>query len=204
MKPEDEVPKRYHHGDARNALLVAAAHLLEDQGAAGLSLRQVAERAALSRQAPYNHFADKQALLAEVASAGFGRLERDLRAAVIGLVGEPALAASGEAYIAFARAAPAMFRLMFSRELVDLRQFPEAQLMAASAYAALTDVIATLASPSQLEDLSLSAWSMVHGYATLCNEGAIDDPVQLRERAEAFAWVIFTATRRAGQDASKA
>lgn len=64
----------YHHGDARNALITAAGELLETVGAAGLSLRQVAERAGLSRQAPYNHFDDKEALLAELARIGFERL----------------------------------------------------------------------------------------------------------------------------------
>jgi len=70
---------RYHHGDARNALLQAAMDLLETAGAAGLSLRQLAERAGLSRQAPYNHFTDKEALLAELVREGFERLGRMTR-----------------------------------------------------------------------------------------------------------------------------
>ncbi|PXA97144.1 TetR family transcriptional regulator, partial [Nostoc sp. 3335mG] len=52
----------YHHGDARAVLIAAAGEWLEEVGAAGLSLRGVAERAGLSRQAPYNHFADKEAM----------------------------------------------------------------------------------------------------------------------------------------------
>lgn len=198
---DGDTQKNYHHGDARNALLRAGAELLEEQGAAGLSLRQVSERASLSRQAPYNHFASKEALLAELASTGFSRLERELRAAVNGLVGERALVESGAAYIAFAQSAPAMFRLMFSCELVDLSRYPEVLVVAASAYAALTDIIFTLAPPSQFEDLSLAAWSMVHGYATLSIEGAIDGSHRHRERATAFARVIFSAADRANRDA---
>ena len=75
----------YHHGDARNALVAAAGELLERAGAAGLPLRQVAERAALSRQAPYNHFTDKEALLAQLARAGFERLTAALRQVTTGL-----------------------------------------------------------------------------------------------------------------------
>ena len=71
----------YHHGDARNALLRAAAELLEATGAAGLSLRQLSDRAGLSRQASYNHFADKEALLAELVCNGFRRLGQELEAA---------------------------------------------------------------------------------------------------------------------------
>src|SRR6185437_14498166 len=70
----------YHHGDARNALLAAAADLLEEVGAAGLSLRQVAEHAGLSRQAPYNHFENKEALLAELVRDGFDQLAASLAA----------------------------------------------------------------------------------------------------------------------------
>ncbi len=77
----DSPRSSYHHGDARNALLTAAGELLEQTGAAGLSLRQVAERAGLSRQAPYNHFADKAALLAELVADGFGRLRDAMSAA---------------------------------------------------------------------------------------------------------------------------
>src|SRR5208282_3600276 len=121
-----ESPRRtYHHGDARNALLRAAADLLEKVWAAGLSLRQVAEHAGLSRQAPYNHFADKEALLAELVREGFERLATSL---AVG--GDPkaknALERAADAYIRRAQEAPALFRLMFSRELVDLSRFPAA------------------------------------------------------------------------------
>ena len=92
---------------------------------------KVAERAALWRQAPYNHFADKEALLAELARAGFERQTAALRQVTRGRSGEPALAAVGEAYIGFAQGAPALLRIMFSRELVDLSRFPEATAAAA-------------------------------------------------------------------------
>ncbi len=71
----------YDHGDAGNALLHAAADLLETTGAAGLALRQLAERAGLSRQAPYNHFADKETLPAELGRDELERLSRDIKAA---------------------------------------------------------------------------------------------------------------------------
>jgi AcrR family transcriptional regulator len=60
--------------------------VLENVGAAGLSLRQLSERAELSRQAAYNHFVDKQALLAELAVAGFERLMAAVRQASAGPV----------------------------------------------------------------------------------------------------------------------
>lgn len=177
----------YHHGDARNALVTAAGELLESVGAAGLSLRQLAERAGLSRQAPYNHFSDKEALLAELVRAGFTRLTSTLRLAAPDQSGEPALAAVGDAYIGFAQDFPALFRLMFSRDLVDLSRFPEAAAAAATSSNELAKVIATMTTEDQVADHSLAAWSIVHGYATLCNEAGLEPKSARSKRARQFA-----------------
>jgi AcrR family transcriptional regulator len=179
----------YHHGDARNALISAAEELLESVGA-GLSLRQLSERAGLSRQAAYNHFADKQALLAELAGAGFERLAAALRRATAGRSGKAALEGAAEAYIAFAQRSPAQFRLMFSRELVDLSRFPAASSAGAAAFGVLVNVVETVATHEQVADLSLAAWCIVHGYATLCIEANLEPKERRQERARLFARVI--------------
>jgi AcrR family transcriptional regulator len=184
----------YHHGDARNALLRAAGELLETTGAAGLSLRQLAERAGLSRQAPYNHFADKEALLAELVRDGFERLGRKTAAAGEGDA-EPAtrLERVGEGYIAFAQNAPALFRLMFSKEIVDLSRHPAAQAAAAAAFARLAEVVGGMATPEATADLALASWSIVHGYATLCIEMGLEAPDRRHSRAKLFASLISRA-----------
>ena len=53
----------YHHGNLQAALEDAALSLLETQPAAKISLREVARRAGVSHNAPYNHFGDRAALL---------------------------------------------------------------------------------------------------------------------------------------------
>ncbi len=181
----------YHHGDARNALLAAAEELLEKVGAAGLSLRQVAEQAGLSRQAPYNHFEDKEALLAELVRRAFDKLAASLAA-----VGEPqaemALGRAADAYIRFAQQAPALFRLMFSRELVDLSRFPTTAQAAATAFDQLVRIVAAFAPPERVKELSLAAWSLVHGYATLCIETGLEGEELRARRARLFARIIRT------------
>jgi len=184
--------RSYHHGDARNALLGAAADLLEKVGAAHLSLRQVAEHAGLSRQAPYNHFEDKEALLAELVRNGFEQLAIALVAG-----GNPkaknALERAADAYIRRAQEAPALFRLMFSRELVDLSRFPEAAQAGRTAFSKLKEIVGAFASAERVRPLTLAAWSLVHGYATLCIEVALE-PVTLRgARARLFARIIRAA-----------
>lgn len=192
----------YHHGDARNALLEAAADLLEKVGAARLSLRQVAEHAGLSRQAPYNHFEDKEALLAELVHAGFERL-----ASVLVAGGNPtaknALERAADAYIRRAQEAPALFRLMFSRELVDLSRFPAAAHAGSTAFGKLKEIVAAFAPADSVRALALAAWSLVHGYATLCIELGLEPVALRRSRARLFARIIraaagVTAATRSG------
>lgn len=182
----------YHHGDARNALLAAASDLLEKAGAAGLSLRQVAERAGLSRQAPYNHFENKEALLAELVRQGFERLAASLSAG-----GESkaknALERAADAYIRRAQEAPALFRLMFSRELVNLARFPAAAAAGSVAFGKLSEIVAAFAPQEQVRELALAAWSLVHGYATLCIEVGLGSESRRAARARLFARIIRSA-----------
>jgi AcrR family transcriptional regulator len=143
----------------------------------------------LSRQAPYNHFDDKEALLAELARTGFERL-----AAAVAEGGKPtdeiALERAADAYIRSAQSAPAMFRLMFSRELVDLARFPEAAAAGAASFGNLAAIIAAFAPPERVEELSLAAWSLVHGYASLCIETGLEAEDRRAERARLFAHII--------------
>lgn len=196
MKRGDTVPepprRGYHHGDARNALLGAASDLLEKVGAAGLSLRQVAERAGLSRQAPYNHFENKEALLAELARQGFERLAASL-AAGADPKAKSALERAADAYIRHAQQAPALFRLMFSRELVDLARFPAAARAGSNAFEKLNEIVAAFTPPERVRDLALAAWSLVHGYATLCIEVALEPDARRAARARLFARIIQSA-----------
>lgn len=171
-------------------MLAAAAEQIETVGAQGLSLRGVAAQAGLSRQAPYNHFANKEALLAELAGQGFARLRADICAVAGYPDGVQALERAGAAYIDFAQASPAMFHLMFSRELVDLSQFPDIAAVADSAFQSLVDIIATFAPSSSVDDLALAAWCLVHGYATLCIELGLEAKVESARRASLFAQLI--------------
>ena len=58
--------RRYHHGNLQEALTSAALELVREGGAAAVSMREVAQRAGVSRAAPYHHFRDKEQLLASV------------------------------------------------------------------------------------------------------------------------------------------
>ncbi|MGB6107845.1 MAG: TetR/AcrR family transcriptional regulator, partial [Mycobacterium sp.] len=54
------VPKNpYHHGDLRNALVLTAVRLIEDDGLGEFSLRAAAREVGVSANAAYRHFHDK-------------------------------------------------------------------------------------------------------------------------------------------------
>ena len=59
----DTRPKRYHHGNLRQAVIDTALLLAEESGDERISLREVARRIGVSSGAPFRHFADHTALM---------------------------------------------------------------------------------------------------------------------------------------------
>lgn len=102
-------------GGTRSALLEAAAGLLEAHGIGAVTLRAVGERAGVSRQAPYRHFADKGELLSVLATGYFGWLGERMAEAAEAAGEEPVrrLEAMSEAYVRFALENPSRYRMMF-------------------------------------------------------------------------------------------
>ncbi|HTN95733.1 MAG TPA: WHG domain-containing protein [Nordella sp.] len=163
--------KTYHHGDLREALVLAAIALLEEKGLASFTLRECARRAGVSHAAPAHHFASAADLLAEIAARGFERFVAALGAAADAAEASPAarLAAMGQAYVAFALANPAVYGLMFRGSAGSL-QSPHLKSAAAAAWQQLCDgVAAVLGSRRQDEVFAKAAavWALVHGTATL-------------------------------------
>lgn len=167
----------YHHGALREALLVAAEALLSEQGVEGFTLRECARRAGVSHAAPAHHFGDVRGLLTAVATDGFVRLAALMHKRREAADDDPRakLVALGQAYIDFALRHPALFQLMFSQGRLDPDDAPLQAAWQQTIHmlsAALLDV--TQARGLSLEELPvrmLLAWSAVHGFATLANEG---------------------------------
>jgi AcrR family transcriptional regulator len=108
----------YHHGDLRRTLIDAGLALVTEEQDWTFSLREVARRAGVSHNAPYNHFGDKQDLLIAIAGAGFERLRQRMVASVAGIAAaDEALLACGRAYIESALENAALYRLMFGPAL---------------------------------------------------------------------------------------
>ncbi|HEX5737928.1 MAG TPA: TetR/AcrR family transcriptional regulator, partial [Hydrogenophaga sp.] len=126
--------------DLRQRILDASERLLETEGLAALSMREVARRSGVTHQAPYHHFTDRETILAELVAQGFDELARRLaRANQRSGSGDrhAALVESGQAYVGFAIDRPGIFRIMFRPEICDLSRFPAAQEAGARAHAEL-------------------------------------------------------------------
>ena len=164
----------YHHGDLRRSLLTHAATLLEEVGSDALSIRELARRAGVSPRAPYQHFADKEALLSALAADAFRAFAEALLEADDAAAPGHAIEEQAVAYVRFARAAPGRFRLMFGRRRVQ----PEDDLAAAkaSAFAALRAATERVAAPGDdVRALALGHWSFAHGLAMLLLDGRVHD-----------------------------
>ena len=67
--------------DSRERLLNAAVELMNTEGLAALSMREVARRAGVSHRAPYHYFENRKAVLAAIAEEGFKKFNAALESA---------------------------------------------------------------------------------------------------------------------------
>lgn len=155
----------YHHGDLKRALLEAALEMLDEEGTEGVGLRELARRVGVSAAAPYRHFRGRQALLEAVATEGFRRFSAMMAAKEQDLPEIEQLPAMAEAYVRFALVQPALFRLMFSRQ-VDKTGNRALHDAAVEAYASLAKAAAREV-PDAPSEGAVIAWSFVHGLAML-------------------------------------
>lgn len=169
--------KTYHHGDLREALVLAAIALLEEKGLSSFTLRECARRADVSHAAPAHHFATAADLLAEIAARGFERFVAELGQAADDAEGTPMarLAAMGRAYVAFALANPAVYGLMF-RGGANPLQSPRLKAAASAAWQQLGDAVAAVLGAKRRGEVAAKAaavWALVHGTATLMLDGKL-------------------------------
>lgn len=187
----------YHHGDLRQALLAAGVELAGEGGPDAVVLREATRRVGVSPNAAYRHFADREALLAEVCNACQSQIAAAMDAAYdaipTGSASEMALArlrSVGTSYVGFAQDHPGLFLTAISAspdlENINLasRAGPSGRTPFGLLSAALDELVDTGLMPeSRRPQAEFLAWSSVHGLAMLLIEG----PLRALPRAGADA-----------------
>jgi AcrR family transcriptional regulator len=171
----------------RDALLDAAEQLLDAGGVEAVTLREVGHRAGVSHNAPYKHFASKEALLAAVAARELNRLASLLAAAVVddGPAPETVLRDMLHYHAESAIRYPNRFRLIFGRwttgtpELDEAAGAAERHLVAAVRLAQRRGALP----PGDPERVAALLRATAHGAADLAIAGHLSPDGKGRARA---------------------
>ena len=157
----------------RTRLCDVAEKLFAAHGPDGVTMREMADALGVSSMTPYRYFKDKDAILAAVRTRAFNQFAADMEEAR-----QNAKPRSGNAYIEFALAHPAAYRLMFDVSQPTFADYPE--LVAAMGRARLTmgGGLRELAAAGRFKgDVELAAyvfWSTMHGAVMLELAGLLE------------------------------
>jgi len=160
----------YQHGSLKEALLQAALAAIKKNGEVNFTLRELARVVNVTPMAAYRHFTSKHEILLELAKTGFVKLSEAFETS---LQKDPLnLAALGRAYIQFALDNPNYFRVMFHPDVCVSSKHQEPQHEERKAFEILMNCVQQNQmqgrfTTTSTEVLAISAWSTVHGLASL-------------------------------------
>jgi len=168
----------YHHGNLKEDLVRAALELIAEKGPASFTFADAARWAGVSPAAPYRHFRDRDALLADVARRGFEEFAAKLLKAWD--EGRPDIHTAfdrlGRAYLDFAKREPAYYSAMFEAGIapgVD-PALRDASERAFGVLKTASERLISLAPPNARPPammVALHIWSLTHGVASLFGRG---------------------------------
>jgi AcrR family transcriptional regulator len=182
---DPERRKPYHHGALHSALVEASITLAREGGPDRIILREAARAAGVSHSAAYRHFADREALLAEVSRQARSELAAQMRRRVARCKGpRQRLRAVGTAYIDFALTEPGLFHTAFISHPATSPAADQDRADAGSPgdgddpFEILGEVLdqcqaAGLLDPHRRPGAEIAAWSAVHGLAGLLLDGPL-------------------------------
>jgi AcrR family transcriptional regulator len=158
----------------REALVVAAAAVVDRHGASALTLADLARRLGVRTQSLYSHIASMDDLQRELALLGVRRLGEELRTSAIGRSGRDALRAIGYCYRRFATEHTGLY-LMTVRAPGDDQELREANFRCAET---LTIVLESYGlTGDDNVHFYRAFWSAIHGFVLIEATGVMAQPV---------------------------
>jgi AcrR family transcriptional regulator len=189
--------------DTRSRLLKATRQLIDEAGLDSVTLRNVGERANLSRGAAYRYFPDKEALLAEIAAENFQNMLKAFeRKSLEGLGVEDQVKAMLADFYSFGVTNGDHYRLMFSTEWDEAR-FPRLREYALAVFKRAEALVARFAGGKEsgaagATVLAAIAFSFVHGLVELRLAGHAEAAKGLDDPDRLFDIVIRMISREGG------
>jgi len=168
----------YHHGDLKRVIIETAGSMLREEKGWQFTLREVARRAGVSHAAPYKHFSDKNALLAELTMQGFEQLRGTL---INAITPEPtsaraAFLTASAAYVQFGMDNPSLYRLMFASGDASANVHLSERVLGALSVPLEILKQGQEAGEFKERDLQMQAaacWAQVHGITMLSIDGLL-------------------------------
>ena len=193
--------KPYHHGDLRITLLQAATDLIAEGGVESLSIRKLADKAGVSRTAPYHHFKDKNELLCAIAEQGF-HLQDQLIEALNENAKELNPVEQFEryviTYIRFADEQRETYDLMCGRDIWKTgAPTPTLQEVSRNSFRILLNWVEELQAEGVFEPslpalrIAQSAWASIHGLCRLFNDGIYVNREDLQDIARTSVQLLI-------------
>ena len=189
--------KSYHHGNLKAALKKAALQLVRQKGPRGFSLNEASRLAGVTVGAPYRHFADKEALLAELICEGNTILRQQVQAAVQTVSGiREKMLEAGMAYLRFSVEHADYFSVMFNSG-IDKSKHPDVQRSMQEAFSTIVNLAVESERTGEAGYVrALSAWALVHGLAVLKAEGALEEVAGRQQDTEKLRPVLWDFVSR--------
>ncbi len=156
----------YHHGSLKEAALEQGIALLKEVGAEKFSLREVARRVGVTPTDLYQHFPDKNDLLAELAEIGLSKF-RALFETPPNTDESPSdrLLRLAYAYLDFFEERPFFLDIMFAP---TFEEYPNVRDVRSGLFLLLMENLRQIGVPEEdVAYVALWCWSAVHGLATL-------------------------------------
>lgn len=157
----------YHHGDLKAAALDQAVQMLEADAQEVPSMRMLAQKLGVGHRALYNHYKDREALLAAIAARGFAMLADALKTAT----DQPSHLRT---YIDFALDHPGLYSVMMDR---PYRSFQDNAALWETVEKIIAVSMKALASDDETPDdrrrVVMRTWMLAHGGIALHKAGAL-------------------------------
>ena len=173
--------KSYHHQNLREEAIRVSIGLIEKEGIESFTLRKLAEILEINHGALYHHFEDKDDILVEVAGQCFQEFIENVKKENEKYRNNPQkqFINYGHLYVNYAIENRNIFKLMYSNIRFNKKKYIHWKDVAGSGLTYLLEIIkngqkAGIIKKGSPLKISLGAWSITHGLATLMTDERID------------------------------